>query len=131
MKQPIECVDVIALHHHGIVVVKRLTSPCGLALPGGKVEEGESAEATAMREFFEETGLMLTLHKKMGVYDEPGRDPRGHYVSTVFIGRASGDVKHEAGKTQVHLLSCEELKYKKTEFINDHYQMLTDYFMSL
>ena len=34
----------------------------------------------------EETSLDIELANILGVYSEPNRDPRGHNMSTVFIG---------------------------------------------
>ena len=33
----------------------------------------------------------VTLKGLLGVYSEPGRDPRFHTISTVFIARGEGD----------------------------------------
>lgn len=56
------------------------------ALPGGFVEPRETPQAAARRELAEETGLEwagpLAL---VGVYGEPGRDPRGWTVSAVYL----------------------------------------------
>lgn len=78
----------------GIVLVKRKNPPFGWALPGGFIEYGECAEIAAVREAREETGLDVVLTGLLGVYSDPGRDPRMHTISTVFIARASnpGDV---------------------------------------
>ena len=56
-----------------------------------------------MREAREETGLEVTLIDLLGVYSDPRRDDRGHTVSVVFVGRASGhptggdDARHARG----------------------------------
>lgn len=57
-----------------------------MALPGGFVGAGETAEAAAVRELFEETGISLPL-KQFYTVSTPGRDPRGWTVSVVFWGR--------------------------------------------
>ncbi|ADJ42193.1 DNA hydrolase [Amycolatopsis mediterranei S699] len=57
-----------------------------LALPGGHVDAGESSEQAARREAAEETGLDLSgvVLDRIGVYDAPGRDARGRYVSVAY-----------------------------------------------
>ena len=40
-----------------------------------------------MRETAEETGINVELERLVGVYSEPGRDPRGHNVSVAFLAR--------------------------------------------
>jgi 8-oxo-dGTP diphosphatase len=55
------------------------------ALPGGFVDEGEQVHEAAPRELAEETGLHLSALDLLGVYDTPGRDPRGWTVSIVYI----------------------------------------------
>jgi 8-oxo-dGTP diphosphatase len=73
-----------------IVLVRRDHPPLGHALPGGFVDVGETVEQAAMREAREETGLDVRLDGLLGVYSDPGRDPRGHTVSIVFVGTARG-----------------------------------------
>lgn len=73
-----------------IVLVQRRNPPHGYALPGGFVDVGETVEAAACREVREETGLEVQLTSLLGVYSEPGRDPRGHTVSVVYVGEARG-----------------------------------------
>jgi 8-oxo-dGTP diphosphatase len=85
-------VDVVILHGGGFVLIKRGREPfkgCW-ALPGGIVRYGESVEQAAVREALEETGLQVELLNLVGVYSEPGRDPRGHFVSVAFTARSRG-----------------------------------------
>jgi 8-oxo-dGTP diphosphatase len=57
------------------------------ALPGGFVEESERVSDAAPRELAEETGLQVGDLELLGVYDTPGRDPRGWTVSVVYLAR--------------------------------------------
>ena len=42
-----------------VLVQKRVKKYCGIAFPGGHVEDGESIYDSAVREIFEETGLTV------------------------------------------------------------------------
>jgi len=55
------------------------------ALPGGFMEWGESCEEGARRELLEETGLTVDGLEFVGVFSEPGRDPRGTIVSIEYM----------------------------------------------
>lgn len=58
------------------------------ALPGGYVDPGEDTTAAAYRELAEETGIRLgPCLKPSGVYADPGRDPRGRFVSFAYAAR--------------------------------------------
>lgn len=65
------------------------------ALPGGYLEPGETLLDAAEREAAEETGIAVPRAEIqfVGVYDDPGRDPRGRVVSgahAVRLGDAPG-----------------------------------------
>src|SRR5262249_7383673 len=57
------------------------------ALPGGFLERGETVEDGCRRELREETGVRVGPLALVGVYSEPGRDPRGSVISIAFRGR--------------------------------------------
>ncbi|WP_427251133.1 NUDIX domain-containing protein [Bacillus cereus] len=82
--------DVVCVRGSSVLLVERRYPPHAgqLALPGGYVDadRGETVLAAAIRELREETGVRvaeddLTL---VGVYDEPGRDPRGRVVTVAY-----------------------------------------------
>lgn len=73
-----------------IVLIERANPPYGHAIPGGFVDVGEPLEAAAMREAKEETGLDVRLIALLGIYSNPARDPRGHTVTAVYVGEATG-----------------------------------------
>lgn len=127
MKTIIRCADAIVLLGETLVVVERLSSLPGLALPGGKIDQDETADEAVIREVSEETGLVFVPQEVVGVYDAPGRDPRGRYASTVFRGVAHGTVSEESGKTRVRLLPLSEFEERAHEFVADHASIIRDF----
>lgn len=86
--------DVVALSIAAraprVLLVQRANPPFAgsWALPGGFVDEGERVLHAARRELAEETGLSVDSRLELlGVYDTPGRDPRGWTVSVVYLAR--------------------------------------------
>lgn len=67
------------------------------ALPGGFVDEGEDPVAAAAREVVEETSMAVRTLYPIGFYGAPGRDPRGHVVSAIFLAGATECSGQQAG----------------------------------
>lgn len=87
---PLLATDCVVLDERGrLLVVRRRYPPFAgqLALPGGFVETDESVEAACRRELAEETGVRVDAIRLVGVYSEPGRDPRGPVASVAFLAR--------------------------------------------
>lgn len=128
MERPILTVDPVIISENKIVLVKRKFDPYKnfCALPGGIVEYGERVEEACIREAFEETGLKVKIQKLLGVYSDPGRDPRGHFITLVFLCKpVGGELKKETRETrEVKLFSREETRKIKLAF--DHEKILKD-----
>lgn len=124
-KNPLLTVDLIIEHEGGIVLIKRKNPPSGWALPGGFVDYGESLEAAAVREAKEETCLEVELIRQFHTYSDPGRDPRYHTVTTVYIARARGDVRAGDDAKEVGIFQKDNLP---TPIVFDHREILEDYF---
>jgi 8-oxo-dGTP diphosphatase len=87
------------------------------ALPGGHVESNESLEKAASRELEEETGLTNVPFEQLGAFGDPGRDPRGHYVTVAFytfIGSESVRVKAGDDASEVAWLPLRSLDLAST-----------------
>jgi 8-oxo-dGTP diphosphatase len=85
-------VDVVLLAGDpvaSVLLIQRAHEPFAgaWALPGGFVEEGERIYDAALRELAEETAIATDSLALLGVYDTPGRDPRGWTVSITYFRR--------------------------------------------
>jgi 8-oxo-dGTP diphosphatase len=91
-RQPALAVDCVVFDPHGrLLLIRRRNPPFQdrYALPGGFVDVGETTEQAAARELMEETGLAATSLALIGVYSDPGRDPRRHVVSIAYLVRVA------------------------------------------
>jgi 8-oxo-dGTP diphosphatase len=83
-----------------ILLIRRRWTPFEgqWALPGGIVAH-ETSRAAAARELAEETGIVVEVDdlEPVGVFDEPGRDPRGRVVSVAYVIQAPAGVEPVAG----------------------------------
>jgi 8-oxo-dGTP diphosphatase len=130
-RNPIPTVDTIIQKDSKILLVKRKKDPFKgyLVLPGGFVNQGERVEDAARREVKEETSLDIELVDILGVYSEPKRDPRGHIMSTVFIGEISqnNDKVDAIAKDDAATIEWINLEVENTSFGFDHKKIISDY----
>lgn len=119
-------VDGVILYRGGVVLIKRKHEPFKdfYALPGGFVEYGETVEEALKREMKEETGLDVRILKLVGVYSDPGRDPRGHTVSVAFLCIGEGELKAGDDAKEVHVVPIDEVEKLPLAF--DHAKILRD-----
>ncbi|XEC94624.1 NUDIX domain-containing protein [Paenibacillus tarimensis] len=83
-----------------VLLVKHSYGKNNWDLPGGKAEKNESAQETAMREVYEETGLEVTVGQLTGIYYDPQYDMH-HFV---FI--SNNDHDQEARPSSPEILEC-------------------------
>ena len=125
-RNPFPTVDIIIeIPRRGIVLIKRKNKPLGWAIPGGFVDYGETLEAAAVREAFEETGLKVELVRQWHTYSDPKRDPRHHTITTVFIARAVGEPVAADDALEAAIFRADNLP---EPMAFDHLAILQDYF---
>lgn len=66
------------------------------ALPGGFVHRNGSLEATVARVMAGKVGTLEAYFEQLATYGDPGRDPRGHVISVVYLAVAPAEAL-EAG----------------------------------
>lgn len=125
LPHPLCTVDAILEVEPGkVLLVRRRYEPLGWALPGGFVEWEESLEKACRREIREETGLHIDELEQMHTYSDPGRDPRGHTVTTVFIARPTGRPRAGDDAAEIGLFELDRLP---EPICFDHLQILEDF----
>jgi 8-oxo-dGTP diphosphatase len=124
-RNPVVTVDAIIEMNGGVILIRRKNPPPGWAIPGGFVDYGETLEEAVVREMKEETCLDVNLIRQFHTYSDPGRDPRHHTVSTIFIATASGSPVAADDAAEIGIFTRETLP---EEIAFDHRQILEDYF---
>lgn len=102
--RPAVTVDLAAFARDGsslrVLLVRRKHEPFAgrWALPGGFLDIDEPIEAAASRELREETGVDVSVPVAfIGVFGDPGRDPRGRTISVAYAAAVPGGPPAAAG----------------------------------
>ncbi len=117
-----------------ILLIKRDTVPFKgyWALPGGRLDPGETIEQCCVREVKEETGLDVSIVRKVGEYHEQGvmDDVEYSYYPTCFVVKVvGGEMKKQDSEIQdLKLFSIKELP---ETLAFEHNQMIKDYLKTL
>jgi 8-oxo-dGTP diphosphatase len=113
-----------------ILLIKRATVPFKgyWALPGGRVDPGETVEQTIVREVKEETGLDVAVVSKIGEYHEQGVQDGieyNYYPACFLVKTIGGEIKKQESEIEeIKLFSLNEIP----EILAfEHAKMVKDY----
>lgn len=129
-RRPAIATDGIVLIDDKLLLIRRGREPFKgkFALPGGIVEYGETVERCVVREIEEETGLRTRVLDVVGVYSDPERDPRGHFISVVFhLAPVGGLLRSGDDAAAVKLFDLSNLP----ELAFDHDLIVSDFLSML
>lgn len=109
----------------GIVLIERGKAPWGKAIPGGKVEYGETVENAVRREMMEEVNLELSDLRQFHVYSDPKRDFRHHSVEVTHVAKAYSEPNAGDDAAKAFVVKLEDIPWNELAF--DHAEILKDY----
>jgi len=121
---------IIPFPDNKILLIRRNTIPFKgyWALPGGRMDPDETIEQTIVREVKEETGLEVTIVRKMGEYVEKGvkDEVEYEYYPTCFVVKpVGGEIKKQDNEIQeIKLFNLNTLPMP---LAFEHDQMIKDY----
>lgn len=128
VKHPLLTVDAVITTFDGnIIFIRRKNPPYkgAWAFPGGFVEYGETVEEAVIREVREETGVIIKINDLLGVYSDPGRDPRGHMITVCFLAnKIEGKLKADTDAAEVACFRADDALKMNLAF--DHHKILKD-----
>lgn len=113
-----------------ILLIKRRTVPFRdyWALPGGRVDSGETVEQTIVREVKEETGLDVAIVSKIGDYHEQGVQDGveyDYYPACFLVKTVGGEIKKQESEIEeIKLFSLSDIP---EAMAFEHAQMIKDY----
>ena len=121
---------VITFPPDKILLIKRLTVPFKgyWALPGGRVDPGETVEQTIVREVKEETGLDVAVVHKIGDYHEQGAQDGteyDYYPACFLVKVVGGEIKKQESEIEeIKLFSLDKVP---ATLAFEHAQMIKDF----
>src|SRR4030066_725693 len=106
---------IIPFDENKILLIKRNTIPFKgyWALPGGRMDLGETIEQTIIREVKEETGLDVAIVRKIGEYHEQGVQggvEYDYYPACFLVKVVGGEMRKQQGEIQeIQLFSLDDV----------------------
>ena len=114
--QPRVAVGAIVFKNNKVLLVRRAQPPSQdlWAIPGGRVEIGETLQEAAEREILEETGIIIQALEPVYTFDLIERDKssrtRFHYVIVdLTADYVEGDIRAGDDAAEVRWVSCDEI----------------------
>ncbi len=129
-------VDAVVRVADQVLLIRRGRAPGKglLAVPGGFIEQRETAYQSAVRELREETGFHLPppelehACKAMRIFDHPDRSQRGRVITHAFhfdLGeRALPQIAGSDDAAEARWVPIAELPSLEDQFHDDHFQIL-------
>jgi 8-oxo-dGTP diphosphatase len=113
-----------------ILLIKRRTVPFNgyWALPGGRVDPGETVEQTIVREVKEETGLEVAIVSKIGDYHEQGVQggvEYDYYPACFLVKTVGGEIKKQ--ESEIADIKLFSLAAIPEAMAFEHAKMIKDY----
>lgn len=121
---------IIPFTPNKILLIKRRTVPFRgfWALPGGRVDAGETVEQTIVREVKEETGLTVEIVKKIGDYHEQGVQDGieyDYYPACFLVKVVGGEIKKQESEIEeIKLFSLNDIP---NPLAFEHAKMIEDF----
>jgi 8-oxo-dGTP diphosphatase len=121
---------IIPFPQNKILLIKRRTVPFRgyWALPGGRVDSGETVEQTIVREVKEETGLDVAVMRKIGDYHEQGVQDGveyDYYPACFVVRPVGGEIKKQ--ESEIEEIKLFSLSKVPEALAFEHSQMIKDY----
>ena len=115
-----------------ILLIKRATVPFRgyWALPGGKVDVGETVEEAVVREVKEETGIEVDIVEKIGEYHENGVQDGveyDYYPACFLVNPVGGKVERQ--EREIECIRVFGLKEIPDRLAFEHASMIQDYIL--
>ena len=130
MDKPIKNVVRVILEDNGRVLFLKRATKTGLgkwALPGGKVEHGQTLEQACVDELKQETTLDISNIRFFSYQEDlPGIIDENHWITFYFLAGYSGEIKINSESSDSTWMSLDESG--KYDIAFGHNKILRDYF---
>jgi bifunctional NMN adenylyltransferase/nudix hydrolase len=132
-------VDAVVRVGDEVLLIRRGRAPGKglLAMPGGFIEQRETAYQSAVRELEEETGFRLLPSemehacKAMRVFDHPDRSQRGRVITHAFYfdfgARLKPEIAGSDDAAEANWVAIADLPSLEEQFHDDHFHILDSF----